>query len=743
MRSGSTQLMTTSTPWVKAYMESSDVCFNNSQTITDITEDGRIISISCHEKLYGGTYFIELDNSDEALSGVDYRGTYVDIWWGFVEEYAQASALPSLVVDKQSLVSRDGKLIMVLECLDYWARLSFYNATLGGGLWNHPTQSPDYLATHPNLPDETTIPDSLITAISAQYGVTIQEIVESVITSTLSWATITLEAGYSDTNYYNYQPMVQGTDSRSIIKQAMDGCSSYLILYGTTGFKLINPSNASVCYIFTHGTYFSSSVITTSLVRPNNIVYYGIDADGNMLITGAGHGKDTDSINTPGIGNVYEHNFNNIYDITKLTTQVEVDDAADLRLANLKSGLAEGTIIAPMHCSLELMDKISIDDDRYGTHKTHTGFVYEILREYKAGVYQITIKLGGVTSGNTPSGGLDMRAYNTTSGLPIMGSGGESGGMTQLSDDSQPVLGNNLDVDEFSIVGGSIPILTQDLGGQLTLGGAGEVKEYSASGYGVAISAGLETPTVPSSTSGAGNLSLIGAGQTDIQSGLQTYIRSGSGYGISIKAGATPITATGDDVIISPKTSDDVVDIYYLRLQSAMNANLKKLNFVADPTSAQDASTKNYVDTRLPSGVICMWHGTLANIPSGWVLCNGSNSTPDLRGRFVQGALNGYNPGDTGGASSKTTSGHTHTTGDFTLTSSHIPSHTHSSQKGQASSVVFQSGSSYSSWSGNIADTTGSYGSGGSHNHGSTGSNTDSISDIRPMFYTIAFIMKT
>jgi microcystin-dependent protein len=32
-----------------------------------------------------------------------------------------------------------------------------------------------------------------------------------------------------------------------------------------------------------------------------------------------------------------------------------------------------------------------------------------------------------------------------------------------------------------------------------------------------------------------------------------------------------------------------------------------------------------------------MWSGAVTNIPEGWALCDGSNNTPDLRGRFVVG----------------------------------------------------------------------------------------------------------
>jgi len=51
----------------------------------------------------------------------------------------------------------------------------------------------------------------------------------------------------------------------------------------------------------------------------------------------------------------------------------------------------------------------------------------------------------------------------------------------------------------------------------------------------------------------------------------------------------------------------------------------------------------------VPSGAIVMWHGLIANIPTGWVLCNGANSTPDLRAKFVRGAPDATEPGTTGG----------------------------------------------------------------------------------------------
>jgi len=63
----------------------------------------------------------------------------------------------------------------------------------------------------------------------------------------------------------------------------------------------------------------------------------------------------------------------------------------------------------------------------------------------------------------------------------------------------------------------------------------------------------------------------------------------------------------------------------------------------------------------LPTGAIILWSGSLGSIPSGYVLCDGSNSTPDLRDRFVIAAGSTYAVGATGGSADAITVTHTHT----------------------------------------------------------------------------------
>lgn len=67
------------------------------------------------------------------------------------------------------------------------------------------------------------------------------------------------------------------------------------------------------------------------------------------------------------------------------------------------------------------------------------------------------------------------------------------------------------------------------------------------------------------------------------------------------------------------------------------------------------------VPSSIPSGVITMWSGSIASIPSGWFLCNGSNGTPDLRDRFLVGAGSTYAVAATGGSANATLVSHSHT----------------------------------------------------------------------------------
>ena len=76
--------------------------------------------------------------------------------------------------------------------------------------------------------------------------------------------------------------------------------------------------------------------------------------------------------------------------------------------------------------------------------------------------------------------------------------------------------------------------------------------------------------------------------------------------------------------------------------------------------SAGSGNTPTWGNTFV-AGMIMLWSGSSASIPSGWLLCDGSSSTPDLRNRFVVGATSTYAVGATGGSADAIVVSHTHT----------------------------------------------------------------------------------
>lgn len=107
-------------------------------------------------------------------------------------------------------------------------------------------------------------------------------------------------------------------------------------------------------------------------------------------------------------------------------------------------------------------------------------------------------------------------------------------------------------------------------------------------------------------------------------------------------------------------------------------------------------------------GMIQLWSGSVASIPSGWALCDGSNGTPDLRNSFIIGAGSTYAPGATGGE----------------------PSHAHTiTNQATAQTATFRATRSGLEF---CADYT--------HTHTLTGT-TDSKSTLPP-YYALCYIMK-
>jgi hypothetical protein len=133
-----------------------------------------------------------------------------------------------------------------------------------------------------------------------------------------------------------------------------------------------------------------------------------------------------------------------------------------------------------------------------------------------------------------------------------------------------------------------------------------------------------------------------------------------------------------------------------------------------------------------PSGGIIIWSGSSASIPSGWLLCDGTNSTPDLRNRFVVGAGSTYAVNATGGSADAIVVSHTHTA---TVTD---PGHNHTV-------VAAPSGGGSPSSGGGIGLattlTTSSASTGISVTNSTTGSSGTNAN--LPPYYALCYIMKS
>jgi microcystin-dependent protein len=144
-------------------------------------------------------------------------------------------------------------------------------------------------------------------------------------------------------------------------------------------------------------------------------------------------------------------------------------------------------------------------------------------------------------------------------------------------------------------------------------------------------------------------------------------------------------------VASNPASTDTVsqADDHIRLIKQVLKSTFPNLNAPVTATAAQ-------LNSSVPTGFIGMWSGSIATVPTGWGLCDGTSGKPDLRDRFIVGAGTTYTIGATGGANT------------VTLVEANLPSHTHSfSGTGASSAVDLSHNHTFS----------GTTGGGGSHVH--------------------------
>ena len=160
----------------------------------------------------------------------------------------------------------------------------------------------------------------------------------------------------------------------------------------------------------------------------------------------------------------------------------------------------------------------------------------------------------------------------------------------------------------------------------------------------------------------------IEAGATADQTAAEilTAIKTVDGAGSGLDADTLDgVQASGFATAGHTHTLADITDS---GTAAALNVGTGANNVVQLNGSAQLPAVDGSLLTGIegvPSGVIVLWSGASTAIPTGWVLCDGLNSTPDLRDRFVVGAGSSYAVGATGGSNT------------VALAETNLPSHSH------------------------------------------------------------------
>jgi microcystin-dependent protein len=185
-----------------------------------------------------------------------------------------------------------------------------------------------------------------------------------------------------------------------------------------------------------------------------------------------------------------------------------------------------------------------------------------------------------------------------------------------------------------------------------------------------------------------------------------------------------------------------------------VNGSIKSNSVVTTNTLTVPGFPNNAL---VPAGLICMWSGAPTAIPNGWEICDGSNGTPDLRGRFIvgydagsstspviapnDGVTKNYRAiGNTGGEighvliiNEMPSHNHTGTTGND------APDHSHNSYAAYNTGFIGKGGNS-ATHSDNQTIT--SSGASNKHQHTIPAQGGNLAHENRPPYYVLAFIMK-
>lgn len=183
----------------------------------------------------------------------------------------------------------------------------------------------------------------------------------------------------------------------------------------------------------------------------------------------------------------------------------------------------------------------------------------------------------------------------------------------------------------------------------------------TAAGLGVAVAAGGKVAMFSDGT----NFRTTDAGSF---SGILPVVNGGTGVATSTGTGNTVLSTS--PTLTTPTMTAPVLGTPASGTLDNCTSNTETFG-TSNTQLANTAFVQAAITAAVPSGVVVMWSGSVVSIPTGWLLCDGTSSTPDLRNRFIVGAGGLYAVAAVGGSENAVVVSHSHTASTTSTDSGH------------------------------------------------------------------------
>jgi len=398
-----------------------------------------------------------------------------------------------------------------------------------------------------------------------------------------------------------------------------------------TGFEISGDVNIDITGIVTASSFVNDEgvlAVTDRWDRTGNDIYRLI---GNV---GIGLSNPSEKLNV--LGNVSATRF--ISTVTTGTPPFQVNSATEV--ANLNASLLRGGIPGQ---NINSNDIVTLGATQTLTNKTLTNPLFG----------SVGVRFSGTTGTTT------LRANATASGTLILPT---TNGTLVGTGDTGVVTSNmiadlditNIDIaTNASISYSKLNLTNSIINADIVNGTIANIKLANSTISGVSLGSNLFTLTRGTYLTGSNydgsSTTTWAVDATPNNTANKVVARDGSGnFSANTITLANNLTAnsgtlTGNTVSVGGGGLSVSGDLTVSSRLRDVNNNVGAAGSVLSSTG----SSVQWISAFPPGGII-LWSGTIATIPSGWVLCNGANGTPDLRDRFVIGAGGSFDSNTSG-----------------------------------------------------------------------------------------------